>query len=182
MTLSVRARTELDARLYSDTYDRSVGWRAQIVRWHAAGYSAAQIASLANTTTSTVHKWINRYAQSGVAGLASRKAPSRARSRSVGENVRARILALSREPPPDNAGSARWSSRAMATYLSEYEGISVSHNFVATLWRKHRIQPGQHRVVGQHSGAGCRFQRPDSTGPLERKASACHLSVETGRA
>lgn len=154
MRRSVRARTELDLRLYSDTYDRSMGWRAQIVRWHATGYSATQIATLANTTTPTAYKWINRYAQSGVAGLESRKAPGRARSRSISGEVRARILALSRESPPDDAGSARWSSRVMAIYLSEYEGISVSHNFVATLWREHRIQPGQHRLVGQHSRAG----------------------------
>ena len=34
-----------------------------------------------------------------------------------------------------------WSSAEMAKYLKRVEGISVSHNFVATLWREHGLQP-----------------------------------------
>jgi hypothetical protein len=29
----------------------------------------------------------------------------------------------------------------MAKYLKQHEGISVSHNFVSTLWREYGLQP-----------------------------------------
>lgn len=129
----------MESRLHSDAYDGSVAWRAQIVLWDDAGYSAAQIAEMAKTTRPTVYKWVNRYAESGVAGLENRK--STGRPRVVPGEARARILALSRESPPEHTGLTHWSSGEMAKYLKRYEGISVSHNFVAVLWREHGVQP-----------------------------------------
>jgi transposase len=137
--LSVESQVELESRLYSDVYDQSVAWRAQIVLWHDAGYSAAEIAQMAKTTKPTVYKWVNRYAECGVAGLENRK--STGRPRSISGEVRARILALSRESPPESTGLTHWSSGEMAKYLKRHEGISVSHNFVSVLWRESGLQP-----------------------------------------
>jgi transposase len=139
MELSAESRDELKSRLYSDAYDRSVAWRAQIVLWHGAGHSAAEIAVMAKTTRPTVYKWIDRYAEHGVTGLESRK--STGRPRSISGQSRARILTLSRESPPESTGLTHWSSTEMAKYLKRHEGIPVSHNFVAVLWREHGIQP-----------------------------------------
>jgi transposase len=137
--LSDEARGELRSKLYSDSYDSSVAWRAQIVLWDDEGYSAAEIAEMAKTSRPTVYKWIDRYAESGVDGLEGRKSPGRPRS--VPAETRARILALTRTTPPDCTGLAHWSSSEMAKYLKHREGISVSHNFIATLWREHGLQP-----------------------------------------
>jgi transposase len=142
VTLSDEERDELRSRLYSDVYDRSVAWRAQIVLWHDEGRSVVEIALLAKTTKPTVYKWIDRYAEQGTAGLESRK--STGRPRSISGQVRARILALSRESPPESTGLTHWSSGEMAKYLKRHECISVSHNFVAVLWRENGIQP--HRI------------------------------------
>jgi transposase len=139
MGLSGDARDELRSRLYSDVYDRSVAWRAQIVLWNDEGYPAAEIARMAKTTKPTVYKWIERYAECGIAGLESRK--STGRPRSISGEARSRILALSRESPPENTGLTHWSSSEMAKYLERHEGISVSHNFVSVLWREHGLQP-----------------------------------------
>ena len=139
MGLSGDSRDELQSRLYSDAYDRSVAWRAQIVLWDDEGYSAAEIARMAKTTKPTVYKWIERYAECGIAGLESRK--STGRPRSISGEVRSRILALSRESPPESTGLTHWSSMEMAKYLERHEGISVSHNFVSVLWREHGLQP-----------------------------------------
>jgi len=48
-------RDELQSRLYSDAYDRSVVWHAQIVLWDDEGYTAAEIARMAKTTKPTVY-------------------------------------------------------------------------------------------------------------------------------
>ena len=139
MGLSGDSRDELQSRLYSDAYDRSVAWRAQIVLWDDEGYAAAEIARMAKTTKPTVYKWIERYAEFGIAGLESRK--STGRPRSISGDARSRILALSRESPPESTGLTHWSSMEMAKYLERHEGISVSHNFVSALWRDHGLQP-----------------------------------------
>src|SRR5437763_9139478 len=92
MGLSGDSRDELQSRLYSDAYDRSVAWRAKIVLWDDEGYSAAEIARMAKTTKPTVYKWIERYAECGIAGLESRK--STGRPRSISGEVRSRILSF----------------------------------------------------------------------------------------
>jgi transposase len=139
MELSAEARGELESKLHSDVYDGSVAWRAQIVLWYDEGYSAAEIAHMAKTTRPTVYKWIARYAECGVEGLESRK--STGRPRSISAEARARIVALSRQSPPEHTGLTHWSSGEMAKYLKRYESISVSHNFVSVLWRENGIQP-----------------------------------------
>lgn len=57
------------------------------------------------------------------------------------EQVRARILALSSEDPPPDAGLSRWSVRTLVNYLEEHEGIYVSRGYIANLWRDHGITP-----------------------------------------
>jgi hypothetical protein len=59
----------------------------------------------------------------------------------ISDEVRARILALTRQSPPEKTGLSHWSSREMARYLKQEVGISVSHSFVAALWREYSLQP-----------------------------------------
>lgn len=142
MDLSLEDRSSLESLTHSDRYDGSVAARAQIVLWWADGYSAAEIAAMARTTKPTVYKWVDRYEEYGIAGLENRKPPGRPPE--VPGSVRSRILALSRQMPPEETGLTHWSSRRMAEYLERKEGISVSHNFISELWREHDLKP--HRI------------------------------------
>jgi transposase len=139
MDLTNEDRASLESLLHRKDYDRSVSARAQIVLWRAEGYSAPEIARMASTTKPTVYKWIARYEEYGVDGLSDWV--STGRPPEVSAEVRGRILALSRCSPPETTGLSHWSSREMARYLKREEGISVSHSFVATLWREHDLQP-----------------------------------------
>jgi transposase len=94
---------------------------------------------MAGTTKPTVYKWIARYEQYGIDGLSNRV--SSGRPPEISDEVKARILALTRQSPPEKTGLSHWSSREMARYLKREEGISVSHNFVATVWREHDLAP-----------------------------------------
>jgi transposase len=138
MELTVDQRTELESVLRVG-YDGSVSARAQMVLWRADGHSVAGIAAMAGTTKPTVYKWIDRFEEGGLGALDSRR--STGRPRSVSGEVRARILALTKVPPPDETGLAHWSSYEMSRYLRRREGISVSHNFVSMLWRECDLQP-----------------------------------------
>jgi transposase len=142
MVLTNKDRLSLESLLRQDGYDRSVSARAQIVLWRADGYSAQEIVTMAGTTKPTVYKWIKRYAWHGIDRLTDRTSPGRPRA--VSGRVRARIVALTRRSPPTETGFSHWSSRTMARYLHREEGITVSHNFVAALWRQHGLQPHRH--------------------------------------
>lgn len=86
-----------------------------------------------------MYKWIARYRRHGVDGLCDYV--STGRPPEVSAEVRARILALTRQSPPEKTGLSHWSSREMARYLAQEMAISVWHNFVAALWREHGLQP-----------------------------------------
>ena len=138
MDLNTENRTELES-VISVGYDRSVSVRAQMVLWRAEGCSVAEIAVMTGTTKPTVYNWIARYDQEGLAGLDDRKSPGRPRT--VSGRDRARILALTRLPPPEETGLTHWSSYEMAKYLKRREGISVSHNFIHELWQENDLKP-----------------------------------------
>lgn len=139
MQLTNDERVGLESLLRHEGYGGPVSVRARIVLWWADGHSAQEIARMADTTRPTVYKWIARYKQHGIDGL--NDLVSSAQPPEVPTEVRARILALSRQSPPEKTGLSHWTSRAMARYLKQEQGISVSHNFVSTLWREHDLQP-----------------------------------------
>jgi transposase len=139
MNITDEDRVSLESLLRRDGYDGSVSARARIVLWRAEGHSAPKIALMAGTTKPTVYKWIARYEQQGIDGLSDRV--STGRPPEISAEVRARILALTRQSPPEETGLSHWSSREMARYLKREMGIRVSHNFVAALWREHDLQP-----------------------------------------
>ncbi|MGH3258583.1 MAG: IS630 family transposase [Streptosporangiaceae bacterium] len=139
MTLSEAQRAELQAKLPPAGYDGSAASRAQIVLWHDEGCSVPEIAARMGTSKVTVYKWLGRYEEGGLAALESRK--STGRPREVSGEVRSRILALTKQSPPESTGLSHWSSHEMARYLRTHEGIRVSHNFVSVLWRENGIQP-----------------------------------------
>jgi transposase len=136
--LTTQQRTELESVL-SVGYDGSVSARARIVLWWDEGKSAADIAGRAGTTKPTVYKWVDRYERGGLPALEDQK--STGRPPSVSGEARARIIALTKVPPPAETGLTHWSSYEMCRYLKRYEGIAVSHNFVAQLWREHGLKP-----------------------------------------
>ena len=139
MTLSEAQRAELWAKLPPEGYGGSVASRAQMVLWHDEGHSAPEIAAMMDTSKVTVYKWLERYEEGGLAALESRK--STGRPREVSGEVRSRILALTKQSPPESTGLSHWSSHEMARYLRAHEGIRVSHNFISVLWRENGSRP-----------------------------------------
>jgi transposase len=138
MRMTTAQREELESVL-TVGYDGSVSARAQLVLWASEGLGVAEVAARAATSRPTVYKWLDRYEEGGLAALDDRK--STGRPRSINESTRARIIALTKASPPEHTGLTHWSSYEMSKFLKRHEGISVSHTFVAALWRQNGLKP-----------------------------------------
>src|SRR6266536_1703329 len=139
MSLSEHQRAELQSQISTGAYDGSVEARAKIVLWHDEGYNNAQIARMAGTTPPTVAKWLTRYEDFGIEGLINRTSPGSPPQ--MPSRIRARVLALTRETPPEHLGISHWTSPQMARYIKLTEGVYVSQTWVSRLWRDNGLQP-----------------------------------------
>ena len=113
--------------------------RARMVLWWDDGVPAAEISDRLGVTPKTVRFWTVRYAMEGTTGLVDRFRDGKPRVHDGG--IRGRLLALSKTSPPQELGLSHWSSRELARYFTRTEGVKVSHDFVADLWREHALQP-----------------------------------------
>jgi transposase len=137
--LTEAERAELRALLNKGDVSAAIATRALIVLWRAEGQLKKDVAKLAGVSRPTVDLWLSRYAADGAAGLIDR--PHFAPRERVLGSVRGRILALTRTSPPPETGLSHWSSRELAAFLKRTEGVSVSHNYIAKLWRDHGLAP-----------------------------------------
>jgi transposase len=135
--LTVEQLEELRELTYCADVPATVGGRARIVLWFAENRPKKEIATMAGVSRPTVDLWLARYAAEGVAGLLERKRG--AGREQVAARIRARILAATRSAPPD--GLSHWSSREMVKFIARTEGVTVSHHYVARLWRESGLKP-----------------------------------------
>jgi transposase len=139
MVLSDVERAELLRAASNRDTDAVLALRCRMVLWRNDGRSVVEITRLASVTKPTVYTWLDRYETFGIAGLEG--VPRAGGMPRVAPRVRARIIALSRCSPPVNSGLSHWSSREMAKHLKRHEGVHVSHNYIADLWRSQGLQP-----------------------------------------
>jgi len=132
-------RRELQALVNSSEVTAVVATRARIVLWAAESRAKVEIAALAGVSRPTVDLWLSRFAAEGVAGLLGQRRG--APREQVPAGVRGRILAWTRSSPPVETGLSHWSSREMAAFIARTEGVSVSHHYVAKLWRETGLRP-----------------------------------------
>src|SRR5262245_28509052 len=108
VVLSDEQIAELRAVVNSRDVPAVVATRARIVLWTAEGRMRKDVGALAGVSLPTVDRWVERYARLGLAGLEERR---RGAGRvEVPAAVRARVLALTRTPPPVHTGPShcRW--------------------------------------------------------------------------
>jgi transposase len=137
--LNADERDELWALVNDPEVTAPVATRARIVLWRAEGRQKKEVAALAGVSRPTVDLWLSRYEEEGIAGLLDR--PRGAGREQMPAEIRARILAASRTSPPAETGLSHWSSREMAAFIKRAEGVSVSHHYVAKLWRETGLKP-----------------------------------------
>jgi len=135
--LTVAQVDELRELIYCADVPATVGTRARIVLWFGENRPKKEIAAMAGVSRPTVNLWLSRYEAEGVAGLLERKRG--AGREQVPATIRAKILAATRSAPPE--GLSHWSSREMVKFIARTEKVTVSHHYVATLWRETGLKP-----------------------------------------
>jgi transposase len=141
-------RAELERRARSKAVPARVAQRARIVLLSGQGLTGPAIAERVGCSEPTVVAWRRRYAERGLAGLEDAPRPG-GPVRVMTPQVQAQVLADTVTPPPASLqaqGVTHWSARRLADWLAGHRGIRVSHDSIATLWRKFCLQP--HRVEG----------------------------------
>jgi transposase len=122
ITCSSEDREQLKRLAASRTAAKQLVERARIVLGCLAGKRVQAVARACDTRPNTVIKWRQRFAQTGLAGLAD--APRPGAQPIYGVDFRNRLLALLEQPPP--AGQSVWAGPAVAAQL---------HGSVHAVWR-----------------------------------------------
>jgi transposase len=113
ITCSLEDREKLKRLAASRTESKQLVERARIVLGCLAGQRVQAVARECDTRPNTVIKWRERFAQTGLAGLAD--APRPGAQPIYGVDFRNRVLALLEQPPP--AGQSIWDGPAVAARL-----------------------------------------------------------------
>lgn len=123
-------RDELASWTRSTAIRAGLAMRARIVLLASDGVANARIAVEVGTTTTSVWKWRNRYAEAGLPGLLD--ASRSGRPKHVDDE---RIISATLQAPPKKYGVTHWSSRLLAGHLK------IGNATVARAWRKYGVQP-----------------------------------------
>ena len=137
MSIAVSAsdRRRLQALVKDRNAAQKQVWRAEIILLSAGGVGTNEIMRRTGKSKTCVWRWQERFIAEGYDGLLRDKTrPSRVAP--LGDEVAARIVALTLEDPP--VETTHWTGAMMA----KAAGVSVSS--VQRIWRAHGLQP--HRV------------------------------------
>jgi transposase len=167
---------EADAQALEQAFrqatDRKFRDRLQIVRLASRGRPHQDIAADLGITPRTVQRWLNRYLDSGLAGLRPRKAkgseakipPERA------EDVRRWVI---EGPARQGLDRANWTHAELAEHLYRTHGIRTSRSAMQRLCRKLDIRVDRPTY---------RFLRGDPVKQAEAREDLAGLKKEPRRA
>jgi transposase len=131
ITLTRAERMELERRVASRTGRAEDARRARAILLLAEGHTWDEACDRVPCSRGFLASWWKRFEQERIAGLYSRHIGQVASI--LTPEVEARILDITRRPPPD--GATHWSTRKLG------ERLGVSHMMVARVWRKHGLKP-----------------------------------------
>ena len=89
--------------------------RYEIVRIFVKQQSISEVAKKKGVDRKTERKWITRFQEQGITGLADR--PRTGRHSSIDEGLRQKIMATLAAPVPESYGLKTWQAKALANHL-----------------------------------------------------------------
>ncbi len=123
-------REKLTGLTRSSSVRAGLAQRARIVLLAADGVSNVEVARLVGVSLPTVSLWRQRYAVSGLGGLADQ--PRSGRPRRLDHRA---IVAATLKPPTKRLGVTHWSSRLLG------DRLGIANSTVARAWRDYGVQP-----------------------------------------
>ena len=136
VVINAADRNALLRWIRSATTRHRVVIRATVVLLAGAGWRNARIAAHLGISRRTVALWKSRFRAGGAKSVLA-DAPGRGRKRGRDQEVVSRILAATRQSPPNGS---RWTVRTLALT------VGVSHATVQRVWHEHGVRPTSSRV------------------------------------
>lgn len=127
-------RDELQQRVRSRTLPAEEVRQARLILMLAEGKSYRAIRQALGCNANYISRWKGRFQAERLGGMYTRHAGRAVAKRTPA--LEARILEVTRRPPPD--GSTHWSCRKLAKYLG------ISHMMVTRVWHRAGLKP--HRI------------------------------------
>ena len=122
-TLSEKEIQQLE-QLYRDTKDADVRTRCDMILLSNEGLSPPEIAHRVRFSRNTVVRFIKRYDQEGIAGLADK--PRSGRPRQVTDEYLTQLSAAVEQAPRDlGLPFSNWTTANLAEYLAEQTGVVI---------------------------------------------------------
>lgn len=142
LTLSEADRVAIQTMLHQRTVTPRVRERLEMVKAADLGYGLAMIVAWSGRSTTTVRRWLSRFAEDGIAGLADAPRPGRPRQADAAYLA---TLEQTVETAPRELGLPGdvWTSSRLSAYLDEQTGVRISPGWLRALLARQRFACGR---------------------------------------
>jgi transposase len=117
------------------TREARVFRRAQAVRAVVAGHHINAVAATCHFANAALRKWVQRFANQGVAGLVDQPRPGRPRKVTCALEQPLNRL-VDQDPLQHGSLSSQWSCRELATVLAQQTGVQLGRESVRCVLKK----------------------------------------------
>ena len=130
--------------------DKESSYRAKILLLKDEGYTVPEIRIATNRHDTNIRKWIHRFNEKGIDGIASRKHMHKPFKKITSE-IEKKIVDMATINPRDHYGLpfSTWSLRILAGYISKELNLvdSISHTEIRNILLKHGIRYRKSKVT-----------------------------------
>jgi transposase len=129
--------------------DNESGYRARIILLKDQGYTVPEIRMATNHHDISIRKWIHRFNEKGIDGIASKI--HKHRSIKVTAEIEKQIVDTATKNPREGYGLpfSTWSLRILAGYISKETNLidTISHTEIRNILIKHGIRHRQSKIT-----------------------------------
>jgi transposase len=129
--------------------DNESGYRARIILLKDEGYTVPEIRMATNHHDINIRKWIHRFNEKGIDGIASKI--HKHRPIKVTAEIEKQIVGIATKNPREGYGLpfSTWSLRTLAGYISKEINLmdTISHTEIRNILIKHGIRYRQSKIT-----------------------------------
>src|SRR6185312_9771040 len=122
--------------------DKESGYRAKIILLKSNGYTVPEIRRLTNHHDSNIRKWIHRFNEKGIDGIASKV--HKHKPTKITDDIENKIIEIVSNNPRNDYGLpfSTWSLRVLAGFIFKDVHLvdSISHTEIRNILLKHGIK------------------------------------------
>jgi transposase len=130
-------------------YDKETGYRAKIILLKSNGYTVPEIRRLTNHYDSNIRKWIHRFNEKGLDGIASKV--HKHKPTKITDDIENKIIEIVTKNPRNDYGLpfSTWSLRVLAGFIFKDVQLvdSISHTEIRNILLKHGIKWRQSKIT-----------------------------------